>query len=104
MIRIITEYDSPVNKDVSVIVAASYAGDYKLDIRFSNGQYRKVNFESFLRKSLHPAIRQYLDKNKFRQFSIMNGNVNWNDYDLIFPVEDLYYDSVERELSVENEV
>jgi hypothetical protein len=37
-----------------------------------------------------PSIRQYLDENKFNQFKIVDGNVNWNDYELIFPVEDLY--------------
>jgi hypothetical protein len=35
------------------------------------------------------AIRQYLDENKFKQIQITDGNLNRNDYELIFPPEDL---------------
>jgi hypothetical protein len=31
-----------------------------------------------------------LDESKFKQFLILDGNLNWNDYDLIFPIADLY--------------
>ena len=27
---------------------------------------------------------------KFKNYEIVDGNLNWNDYDLIFPIEDLY--------------
>ena len=40
--------------------------------------------------SLHPSIRKYLDEARFKLFDIIDGNLNWNDYDMIFPVEDLY--------------
>jgi hypothetical protein len=49
-----------------------------------------VDFKPFLAHSCHPAIRQYLDESKFKQFEIVDGNLNWNDYELIFPVADLY--------------
>jgi hypothetical protein len=29
-------------------------------------------------------------QNKFKNFKIIDGNLNWNDYDLIFPVADLH--------------
>ena len=45
---------------------------------------------NFLSKSFHPSISKYLDENLFRNFEIKDGNLNWNDYDLIFPVYDLY--------------
>ena len=41
-------------------------------------------------KSLHPEVRKYLNEDKYRQFKIIDGNLNWNDYDMIFPLEDLY--------------
>ena len=35
-------------------------------------------------------IRKYLKEANFRNFKIRHGNINWNDYELIFPVDDLY--------------
>jgi len=32
----------------------------------------------------------YLDESKFKEYKIIDGNLNWNDYDMIFPIEDLY--------------
>jgi len=49
-----------------------------------------VDFKYFLEASQHPAVRKYLNKERFRLFSIVDGNLNWFDYDLIFPLEDLY--------------
>jgi hypothetical protein len=63
-------------------------------ILFADGERRVVDFGPFLRRASHPAIQAYLDEERFRQFVISNGNVNWNDYDLIFPVADLYAGSI----------
>jgi len=43
-----------------------------------------------LEASLHPSIRKYLDEAKFKDYQIVDGNLNWNDYALIFPIEDLH--------------
>jgi len=51
---------------------------------------RLVDFKPFLFKSLHPSIKKYLNEGKFINFKIIDGNLNWNDYYLIFPVADLY--------------
>ena len=64
--------------------------DYTIRIKFSDGNERLVDFKPFLLKSLHPSIKKYLDEKKFSDFSITDGNLNWNDYDLIFPLSDLY--------------
>ena len=40
-------------------------------------------------------IQKYLDENKFSNFSLTDGNLNWNDYDLIFPISDLYNGRIE---------
>jgi uncharacterized protein YjbK len=71
------------------IIAAKLIADYKIEITFNDGEKKVVNFEHFLSSSQHPSIRKYLDKNKFMEFEIKNGNLNWNDYDLIFPLSDL---------------
>lgn len=72
------------------IVSAEYIEAYELDIAFSNGEKRQVDFSSFLNSSQHPSIKKYLDTNLFQQFQIIDGNLNWNDYDMIFRVWDLY--------------
>ena len=69
---------------------AKYIGDFAVKIIFSDGLERLVDFKSFIMESYHPSIRKYLDEKKFKEFKIVGGNLNWNDYDLIFPILDLY--------------
>ena len=49
-----------------------------------------VNFEPFLSSSHNPMIRRYLDPEVFAKFSVQHGDLVWNDYDLCFPIVDLY--------------
>jgi len=72
------------------ILKADYQENYRLQLFFSNGKNLIIDFEPFISNSYHHGIRKYLDKDQFRKFKIVNGNLNWNDYDLIFPIEDLY--------------
>ncbi len=89
--RIIVDYkDSDAGFNQLKIEHAKYLSDYAIRIRFSDGKERLVDFKPFLSKSLHPSIKKYLDENKFSNFSLTDGNLNWNDYDLIFPLSDLY--------------
>lgn len=76
--------------DLIEIVSANYIGDFAIGIQFNDGTKRVVDFKPFLEASLHPSIRKYLEESKFKQFEIVDGNLNWNDYDLIFPVDNLY--------------
>lgn len=70
--------------------SAVYIGDFTIRIEFSDGITNLVDFKPFLQSSLHPSIRKYLDEAKFKEFRILYGNLNWNDYDMVFPIEDLY--------------
>ncbi len=89
--RIIVDYkDSESGFNQLRIDSAKYLSDYVIRIKFSDGKERLVDFKPFLIKSLHPSIKKYLDENKFSNFSLIDGNLNWNDYDLIFPLSDLY--------------
>jgi len=72
------------------IESARYLGDFAIRIQFNDGSNRLVDFKPFLMKSLHPSIKKYLNEEYFTKFQIVNGNLNWNDYDLIFPIWDLY--------------
>jgi hypothetical protein len=72
------------------VISASYVVRYELHLIFSDGNERIVDFEPFLISSLNPLIRRYLDLEQFKNFTVENGNLHWNDYDLCFPVADLY--------------
>ena len=83
-----TNFDEDV-KTINVVEAV-YESLYKIKITFDDNTVKIVNFEPFLSNSNHPSIAKYLDVNLFKHFKIVDGNLNWNDYDLIFPVWDLY--------------
>jgi hypothetical protein len=87
--RIIEEYDD-FQIELIEIKTAKYIGDFAIRLFFSDGLNRLVDFKPFLESSLHPSIRKYLEEDRFKQFQIIEGNLNWNNYDLIFPVNDLY--------------
>jgi hypothetical protein len=78
------------------IVSAKYSGEYKVQISFNDGHVQIVDFEPFLRSSLNPLIRKYLDPVLFEQFSVEGGDLQWNDYDLCFPIADLYENNLRR--------
>lgn len=75
---------------VITIEGATLVGRYSLELSFNDGLSRVVDFEPFLSASLNPLIRKYLDSEEFGTFSIVDGDLQWNDYDLCFPVADLY--------------
>ena len=72
------------------VTGAEYLDGYRLRIAFDDGVVRVVDFEPFLSKSQHPAIRKYLDIKLFLKWTFERGDIHWNDYDLIFPIADLY--------------
>ncbi|WP_282039422.1 DUF2442 domain-containing protein [Saccharicrinis aurantiacus] len=89
--RISVEYSKPQSQFSELrINSAKYLADYVIRISFNDGTRRVVDFKPFLIKALHPSMKKYLDESNFAQFSILDGNLNWNDYDLIFPISDLY--------------
>ena len=90
----ITEEYIKYNVDSIDIKSVRYIGDFAIRIYFSDDVIKLVDFKPFLESSLHPSIRKYLDEAKFKEYKIIDGNLNWNDYDMIFPIEDLYQGSV----------
>ena len=75
---------------VIAVTSAEYAGGYKLRVGFSDGKAQLVDFEPFLRRAKNPALRDFLDVEKFKTFRIEFGDLLWGDYDLCFPITDLY--------------
>ena len=87
--KIIEEYNN-VTADLIEIKTANYIGDFVIRVLFADGKNQLIDFKPFLESSWHPSIKKYLDEKLFKSFDLIDGNLNWNDYDLIFPLEDLY--------------
>ncbi len=63
---------------------------YKLQLVFNDQSSQVIDFKPFLSQSLNPLIRKYLAPEEFAKFEIDEGDLEWNDYDLCFPIADLY--------------
>lgn len=72
------------------ITKATYISDYILKITFSDGKHQDVDFYPFLNSSKHPENKKYLDKDIFKSFIVEDGELMWGDFDLLFPIWDLY--------------
>ncbi len=66
------------------IKSAEYIEDYKIKVIFEDYTERLLDIKPFLLKSQHPGIRQFLDINKFKKFSVKFGSLSWegNQFDL----------------------
>ncbi len=77
------------------ITHAENAGNLSVCLHFSDNTTQEVNIGDFIRKHPHPQYNKYLDPNKFKRFSIENGNIVWGkNWDLVFPIEQLYEGNV----------
>jgi hypothetical protein len=81
--------------DISII-SASYINEYKIEIEFNDGKKQIIDFENFLKVSKHPEVKKYLDLENFKKFQIVDGDLDWNDFDLTFPIWDLYTNNILR--------
>ncbi len=69
---------------------AEYKGDYIINLKFSDGVERDIDFGGFLKKAKNPMTKKYLDKELFRSFTLNYGDLIWNDYEMCFPIWDLH--------------
>jgi hypothetical protein len=70
---------------------AKYIDEYKLEIVFNDNKKKILDFGDFLATHSHPQFNKYKNPENFKRFKIENGNVVWGkDWDMIFPVYDLY--------------
>lgn len=76
------------------ITEAKYVSGYKLRLSFNDGLERVMDFESFLRHAQNPDLTQYRQLRKFKSFRLHYGNLMWGDYEMIFPIMDLYQGNV----------
>ena len=83
-----------ITDSILAVAGAEHKGKYVLRIQFSDGMTRDVDFCPFLTRSANPLIRKYLDQNLFQDFTAQDGDLFWHDYDLCFPVADLYENTI----------
>jgi hypothetical protein len=76
--------------EVVNIVSAEHVGGYRLRLRFDDGTERTVDFQPFLAGARHPDIRAFLDPTRFNTFQIKHGDLVWGNFELCFPIMDLY--------------
>ncbi|MCX6073996.1 MAG: DUF2442 domain-containing protein [Campylobacterales bacterium] len=75
---------------IIAIEQAEYRGDYKIRLVFNDEKIQIIDFYNFIDSSYNPEIVKYKDLELFKQFSITDGDLEWNDYDFCFPISDLY--------------
>ncbi|WP_158859339.1 DUF2442 domain-containing protein [Lunatibacter salilacus] len=69
---------------------AVYLDGYKIKFDFSDGVSQTIDFKGFLENAKNPMTKKYMDKDKFKDFTIEYGDIVWNDYELCFPIWDLH--------------
>ena len=84
------------------IVTAEQVGDFLIRLQFDDGIEQTIDFKPFLTNALHPDIRAWLDPARFAAFRLEYGELVWGDYDLCFPVIDLYRNQIEHHSSLES--
>lgn len=78
------------------ILEADYVGNLTIRLRFTDGHEVTVDFGPFLRSTTLPDLKKYLLEENFQQFTIKDGNLDWNDFEMCFPVDDLYYNQIQK--------
>jgi hypothetical protein len=77
------------------IESTTLIGKHQIRLCFDDGTVQDVDFEPFLSQSQHPEIRAYLDESRFGSFRLEHGELIWGDYDLCFPMHDLYMNQIQ---------
>ena len=73
------------------VMNATYLDGYRLSIAFSDGKNKVVDFSKFITHTNKRALTKYKEVSNFKKFKIEHGNVVWGrNWDLIFPVHELY--------------
>lgn len=72
------------------LINAHYLKSYEIKLFFVDGKETIVDFNDFLNNSGNPEIRQFLNLDKFKSFKIKDGELMWGNFELLFPIHDLY--------------
>ena len=83
------------------ILTAELVENHRIRIRFDDASEQTVDFKPFLSDSVHPDIRAWLDPVRFSQFRVEYGELIWGDYELCFPMIDLYRNKIDHRNSLD---
>ena len=73
---------------------AKYAPRHRVDIKFNDGTHRVVDFGPFLKQAKNPMFTKYRRPKEFKSFHIQDGDLMWGDFEMIFPIMDLYQGNI----------
>ncbi len=83
--------------EILYITDAVNAGNLSVRLTFNDKTSQVVNIGDFIRQYPHPQYNKYLNERNFRQFKLEDGNIVWGkNWDLIFPIEQLYQGRIEQ--------
>lgn len=78
------------------IIEAKSLGNLCIELKFSDETVQCVDIGSYILHRPHPQYNKYLEEDEFNKFVIDGGNVVWGeDWDLIFPIEQLHAGKIE---------
>ena len=80
----------PTTTDYLEITRAEHLSEYRIRLTFSDGAVRDVDFGPFLAKARNPDTTDFRNLEKFKDFRIQDGDLVWGDFQMIFPITDLY--------------
>lgn len=83
-------YDPFLETEVIEIIRAEYVDGFRIHLWFNAGKDHVVDFAPFLEKARNPAMKKYCGVREFKKFKLVYGNLDWNDYEMCFPVADLH--------------
>ena len=69
---------------------AKHVPRYRVDVTFNDGTHRVVDFGPFLKQARNPMFTKYRGLREFKSFHIQDGDLMWGDFEMIFPIMDLY--------------
>ena len=72
------------------VKVAKYVPRHRVDITFNDGTHRVVDFGPFLKQARNPMFTKYRGLREFKSFHIQDGDLMWGDFEMIFPIMDLY--------------
>jgi len=76
------------------VTEAKYVSGYRLLLTFNDGEVKLVDFGPFLEKARNPDTTDYRNLEKFKAFHLKDGDLVWGDYQMIFPIMDLYQGTI----------
>ncbi|MDD5460314.1 MAG: DUF2442 domain-containing protein [Methylococcales bacterium] len=89
-----------MNRILINIISATQTGEYRIRLIFDDNTVQEVDFKPFLTRSHHPDIRAYLEPDRFGGFRVEYGELVWGDYELCFPIINLYRNKIEYDQSM----